>query len=92
LLASWTSSANCYFEVTMTVSPASTGYCQIYSVTDSAAVTNSEVTTTSVNPTFGKVRSAAITLRTDKEYILQIKNSTTNTTYVSCARVFLSPT
>ena len=73
---------NVYFEATM-MTDAGTGYARLYNNTDGAEVANSEITTTSTSMV--RVRSSALTLSSGKEYTMQLKGESTNTTYITSA-------
>lgn len=67
------SSSGCYFDAILTPLGGGTAYAEIYSVTDSASVSGSEVSSAT---TGARARSGAITLRNDKEYCIRIKHGT----------------
>ncbi len=58
-----------YFESTLWATSGQTAYARLYNMTDRAAVANSQISTTNTSKT--RVRSAAITLTTGKEYVVQ---------------------
>ena len=67
-----------YFEAGLYVS-GGTGYARLYNLTDSTAVSGSEVSSTNTDwEVYERKRSGAITLTTGKEYTVQITNSTTD--------------
>ena len=88
--ANWSAGTfNYYFEATMKTTGPSTGYAQLYNISDSDAIdalTNSEVSTTNIN--YERQISADLSGNTDwpsaaKTLDTQIKNSTTETTSVA---------
>lgn len=68
-----------------------TVYADLYNLTDTAQVASSEVSST--DGSWERVRSSAITLTTDKEYVVRVRSSNNNVpVYISNAKIILDQT
>ena len=70
-----------------------TVYAELYNLTDGASVSGSEVSTAAIN-TATRLRSAAITLTTNKEYVVRTRTSNTEGTeyYIASSKIILEQT
>jgi hypothetical protein len=74
-----------YYLETVMKSSAGTGYAQLYNLGTPAAVTGSELSTTSTAFTRSYTANLESNLDPDQDYAIQIKNSATNTTTLANA-------